>query len=158
MGRKRQPHGDRPPRRRPEPPEDMPLPDPRAREGVMQEMVAGRCKEKPPTPTRRWAGRRTLMYQAFEEPDEKRRVQLAKDALAICPDCADAYVLLAEHAPSRKEALRLYEQGRCRRRAAPGGRKRFSEHVGHFWGVLETRPYMRARLGLAHALWTAGPA
>lgn len=28
--------------------------------------------------------------------------------------------------------------------------------VGHFWGLLETRPYLRTRLGLAHALWTAG--
>jgi hypothetical protein len=52
-----------------------------------------------------------LLYRAFEEPDEQKRIQLAKDALSICPDCADAYVLLAEHATSRKEALRLYEQG-----------------------------------------------
>lgn len=50
------------------------------------------------------------MYRAFEEPDEQRRLRLAKDALAICPDCADAYVLLAENTTSRKEALRLYEQ------------------------------------------------
>src|SRR5439155_23187846 len=27
--------------------------------------------------------------------------------------------------------------------------------AGYFWGLLETRPYMRARLGLAHSLWTA---
>ena len=26
-------------------------------------------------------------------------------------------------------------------------------HGGHFWGVLETRPYMRARQGLADTLW-----
>jgi len=43
-----------------------------------------------------------LMYQAFEVRDEQRRVQLAKDTLAIWPDCADAYVFLAEHARSRK--------------------------------------------------------
>jgi hypothetical protein len=52
-----------------------------------------------------------LMYRAFEEPNEQRRVRLAQDALAISPDCADAYVLLAEHATSRREALRLYGQG-----------------------------------------------
>ena len=52
-----------------------------------------------------------LMYRAFGERDERRRVQLAKDALALCPDCADAYVLLAEHAASRKEALRLKNEG-----------------------------------------------
>ena len=48
-----------------------------------------------------------ILLRAYQEPDEQRRVQLAQDALAISPDCADAYVLLAEHATSRKEALRL---------------------------------------------------
>lgn len=27
---------------------------------------------------------------------------------------------------------------------------------GHFWGILETRFYMRARAGLAEALWELG--
>ena len=36
------------------------------------------------------------------------------------------------------------------------GRKPLQRDAGHFSGLLETRPYMRARLGLAHALWTAG--
>jgi tetratricopeptide (TPR) repeat protein len=96
-----------------------------------------------------------IMYGAFEERDEARRAQLAKEALDICPDCADAYVLLAEQAPSRKEAMALYEKGVAagERALGPNG---FQENVGHFWGVLETRPYMRARLGLAHSLWTAG--
>jgi tetratricopeptide (TPR) repeat protein len=30
------------------------------------------------------------------------------------------------------------------------------ERTEGFWGLLETRPYLRARLGLAHALWAAG--
>ena len=30
------------------------------------------------------------------------------------------------------------------------------EDAGLFWGLLETRPYMRARAGLAQALWTSG--
>jgi hypothetical protein len=29
----------------------------------------------------------------------------------------------------------------------------FAEEVGHFWGIMETRPYMRARHGLAEVLW-----
>jgi hypothetical protein len=95
------------------------------------------------------------MYRAFEQPDQQRRVRLAQDALALCPDCADAYVLLAEHAPSRKEALRLYEQGVVAGERALGP-ETFQREVGRFWGNLETRPYLRARLGLAHALWTAG--
>jgi tetratricopeptide (TPR) repeat protein len=96
-----------------------------------------------------------LMDRAFEERDERRRVLLAKEALEVCPDCADAYVLLAEHARSRKEARRLYEQGVAAGERALGA-EAFERAAGHFWGVLETRPYMRARLGLAHSLWTAG--
>lgn len=88
-----------------------------------------------------------LVYRACEETNERWRVQLAKEALAVCPDCADACILLAEHARSRKEALRLYEQGVAAGERALGP-KAFQDEVGGFWGVIETRPYMRARLGL----------
>jgi hypothetical protein len=71
------------------------------------------------------------------------------------PDCADAYVLLAENARTRKEARRNDEQGVAAAERALGPAA-FERDAGHFWGILETRPYMRARLGLAHALWTAG--
>ncbi len=36
------------------------------------------------------------------------------------------------------------------------GKQVFEEYAGHFWGMLETRPYMRARQGLAQCLWEAG--
>src|SRR5262249_11735465 len=71
------------------------------------------------------------------------------------PDCADAYVLLAEHAASRSEALRLFEEGVAAGRRALG-EGAFEEDVGHFWGILDTRPFMRARHGLALTLWTLG--
>jgi tetratricopeptide (TPR) repeat protein len=80
---------------------------------------------------------------------------MAQHALAISPDCADAYVLLAENANSRREELEMYEEGVAAGQRALGP-ELFQNDVGHFWGILETRPYMRARLGLAHALWTAG--
>jgi IMP dehydrogenase/GMP reductase len=96
-----------------------------------------------------------ILLHAYQERDEQRRVELAKEALETCPDCADAYVLLAEHAPSRKQALGLYEQGVAAGERALGPEP-FRTGVGRFWGLLETRPYMRAQLGLAHALWTAG--
>jgi hypothetical protein len=153
MARKQREPGGQGPRKRRQKPLPDKLPDRRAMEGVMQYLVAGlQGQTQPDTPL---GQAQALMYRAFEEPDEQRRVQLAKDALAICPDCADAYVLLAEHATSRKEALRQYEQGVAAGERALGA-EAFRRDVGHFWGILETRPYMRARLGLAHALWTAG--
>lgn len=68
----------------------------------------------------------------------------------------DAYVLLAEEkAQTIEEALRLYESGvKAGERAV--GKKTFEEDAGGFWGLVETRPYMRARAGLANCLWTMG--
>jgi tetratricopeptide (TPR) repeat protein len=122
-------------------------------EGMMQQIVAGlQGHGHQDTPL---GQAQALMYRAFEERDERHRVRLAQEAMVICPDCADAYVLLAENAPSRKEARRLYEQGVAAGERALGA-EAFERDAGHFWGILPTRPYMRARLGLAHALWTAG--
>ena len=36
------------------------------------------------------------------------------------------------------------------------GERAFVEDVGRFWGLLETRPYMRARISLADCLWHMG--
>jgi tetratricopeptide (TPR) repeat protein len=96
-----------------------------------------------------------LLYQAYEEPDPRKRVRLAQKAVEIYPDCADAYTLLAEHARSPKEALELYEKAVAAAERALGPQN-FQRAAGHFWGILETRPYMRAREGLAHTLWTLG--
>jgi len=96
-----------------------------------------------------------IMYQAFEIHDPRRQLELARQALEICPDCADAYVLLAEHAQSRKETLELHEKAVAAGERALGP-KTFQEGAGHFWGLIETRPYMRARLALVDSLWTAG--
>jgi tetratricopeptide (TPR) repeat protein len=96
-----------------------------------------------------------LIYDAWQESG-RERVNLAKRALEVCPDCADAYVILAQKAEgSPLEALALYREGvEAAERAL--GPDYFEEDVGHFWGILETRPYMRARLGLAMTLWELG--
>ncbi len=97
-----------------------------------------------------------IMYDAWEAPTRQRAVALAKKALTISADCADAYVLLAqETAKTVEEAIDLYQKGvEAGERAL--GKKTFKEDVGYFWGLLETRPYMRARAGLAQNLWEAG--
>jgi len=95
-----------------------------------------------------------LMYDAWEATGS-RRLKLARQALEISPDCADAYVLLAEEARSLPEAKHLYEQGVSAGERALGPQT-FEEDAGHFWGMIETRPYMRARAGLAGCLWQSG--
>ncbi|HET7932426.1 MAG TPA: hypothetical protein VFL63_13685 [Rhodanobacteraceae bacterium] len=98
----------------------------------------------------------TLIYDAWEIPNPAKKISLARQALAICPDCADAYVLLAEYQARTLEAS--IEQFRLAVEAGQRalGAKTFQEDVGHFWGLLETRPYMRARVALASAHWEFG--
>jgi tetratricopeptide (TPR) repeat protein len=154
--RKRRPGEDAPKRRerrRPAPAGPSNLPDRRVMEADIQKLTRslhGATDQNTPLDQAQ-----ALMHQAFGERDERRRVKLARDALAVCPDCADAYVLLAEHSHSRKEALDLYAKGVAVGERAMGP-EALQRDAGHFWGVIETRPYMRARLGLAHALWVAG--
>jgi hypothetical protein len=53
-----------------------------------------------------------VMYQAWGAKSRKKRIDLAKYALEISPDCADAYVLLAQETGKNSyDSARLYEQG-----------------------------------------------
>jgi tetratricopeptide (TPR) repeat protein len=97
-----------------------------------------------------------LAYQAFEARG-RRRVQLARKALELSTDCADAYTILAEHAWELERARDLYAQGVAAGERGLGPRV-FAEEAGHFWGLVSTRPYMRARFGLAQCLERLGQA
>jgi tetratricopeptide (TPR) repeat protein len=97
-----------------------------------------------------------LLWEAWDEPVRSKRIAMARRALELSPDCADAYVLLAgETARNHEEALDLYQKGIAAGERALGT-KAFEENVGYFWGILETRPYMRARNGLAECLLDMG--
>ncbi len=95
-----------------------------------------------------------LIYQAWESPASDRGV-LVREAIEIDPDCADAYTILAEACASAVEAIPFYRRGveAGQRTLGPDP---FTDDVGHFWGLFGTRPYMRARAGLAEALWASG--
>ena len=96
-----------------------------------------------------------LMYQAWEESSVTRRVALARKALEVTFDCADAYVLLAEYGGGGlAESIALLREGVAAGERALG-KDAFEDDVGHFWGLLETRPYMRARAALARRLGEA---
>ncbi|NGO54645.1 tetratricopeptide repeat protein [Allomesorhizobium camelthorni] len=97
-----------------------------------------------------------IIYEAWEATTRSKRIALARKALKVSPLCADAYVLLAEEeARSVEEVLDYYQKGVEAGEMALGP-EGFEEYAGHFWGFLETRPYMRARAGLAAALWRLG--
>ena len=95
-----------------------------------------------------------LVYQAMDARG-RRRIQLARKALELSADCADAYVLLAEASADPTETRDLYAQGVVAGERALGPAI-FEEGTGSFWGDLRTRPYMRARFGLAQSLEDLG--
>jgi len=96
-----------------------------------------------------------LIYEAWEVSEQDRKIALAREALGIDPDCADAYVLLAEQASILQDQIELYQQGLQAGERALGAAG-FEGYAGSFWGILETRGYMRARGGLAYSLWRLG--
>lgn len=116
------------------------------------DLAPTRLATPPATPIER---AQEIMYKAWNARGA-RRVVLARQALQESPDCADAYVLLAEETAKSPEAARdLYAQGVAAGERALGAAF-FQESAGHFWGLIETRPYMRAREGLAQALAALG--
>ncbi len=91
-----------------------------------------------------------LCYRAYDSAG-RRRLQLARQALATCPVCADAQVILAERSLDPQDAMKHYTLGvEAGERSL--GRETLEKEAGHFWGIVPTRPYMRARFGLAQCL------
>ena len=124
------------------------LPDRRAMENYLS-AIAGRNRDEA------IAKAQDVMYEAWNRTTSRSRIALAHKALAVSPLCADAYNLLAEEAAIIAEARDLYARGLEAGELALGP-EGFEEYEGHFWGFLETRPYMRARHGLALALLELG--
>jgi len=133
----------------------LPFFDRRMMEGEMAKLVA-QIPGAMPAGDKKLQKAQALMYRAWETDNPAKRISLAHKALSISPDCADAYVLLAEEeADTVARALALYEQGLAAGEQALGP-EYFEHEAGRFWGLLETRPYMRARQGVAECLWKLG--
>ncbi len=89
-----------------------------------------------------------LLDQAYEAHTKTEARSLAKSALKLMPHNSDVYLFLAGIAPNEKESLKLLKKG-YKLSKAHLGPACFIEDKGHFWGMIETRPYMRIKLALA---------
>src|SRR5699024_3589385 len=95
-----------------------------------------------------------LIYEAMEKEGREQK-RLINEALDIYPNSPDAYLLLAEKAATPREYRKLLQQ------AVTAGEKDlgeafFKENKGHFWVLVETRPFMRAKAAYAISLEQAG--
>ncbi|HEV8439496.1 MAG TPA: hypothetical protein VGT40_15495 [Methylomirabilota bacterium] len=123
-------------------------------QAAIQAKFAGSMDRIPSTARTPLERAQDLVYRAVEARG-RRRLQLARKALELSADCADAYVLLAEECADLGQARDLYAQG-----VTAGERTLepaiFAEEAGRFWADVRTRPYMRARFGLARCLEDLG--
>jgi tetratricopeptide (TPR) repeat protein len=92
-----------------------------------------------------------LVFDAYEQPISKGK-KLVKKALELDPNNADAYNYLASTEKDTDKAIKMYNTA-IKISEKTLGKKLFKEEKGFFWGILETRPYMRSKLGLASCLF-----
>jgi len=82
-------------------------------------------------------------------------VALARRALEIDPDCAEAHLALAQRAHAPETAAERYRDA-MKAAARTVGDAIFIEREGDFWEIPATRPYVLASAGLADALAADG--
>lgn len=92
-----------------------------------------------------------LIEAAYDADSPREAVALARQALETDPHCVDALMLLAQwDAPGQSARLDYLQT------AVDAGEKQLGpgyleQNAGHFWGLIETRPYMSALTALAIA-------
>ncbi|MDR6121610.1 tetratricopeptide (TPR) repeat protein [Bacillus sp. SLBN-46] len=121
--------------------------------------LSGKNNNKTKVPARKVSKRdeeraRNLIYDALQS-EGKNRYKLAENALTLNPNCVDAYVILAEKTKSLEDAILMYEKG-IQAGERELGKEFFKENKGFFWGLTETRPFMRAKQHYAEALSLLG--
>ena len=113
--------------------------------------MQGRSLDDLPESTNDKGRSQELVIQAHDVSPAKGK-QLIKQALELDPDNADAYNYLASLETDVDKALAVYRQAvEAGERSL--GEKFMKKNKGHFWGLIETRPYMRAKAGVADCLY-----
>ncbi|WP_203289083.1 SEC-C metal-binding domain-containing protein [Metabacillus sp. cB07] len=88
-----------------------------------------------------------LIFEAMESSPQQR-LKLATQAMEIYPYHPDAYNMLGEAESDPAKQLELYKRG-MEAGEADLGKEIFKEDKGMFWGMVETRPYMRSKFNYA---------
>ncbi|MGD2111664.1 MAG: tetratricopeptide repeat protein [Phycisphaerae bacterium] len=97
-----------------------------------------------------------LAYQAMESDNINTAVEMAMKAVELDRRCVDALIILAHAGSDSQDELIENLEKTVGMGEQALGEGFFEENRGHFWGLIETRPYMRARQELADLLREAG--
>jgi len=95
-----------------------------------------------------------LVYEAYDLTPAIAKKKIEK-ALQLDPDCIEAYEYLGDTEESIQKADAFYEKGiEIGRRLFCG--EKYNEYKGYFWGIVETRPFMRCLRDHAEILYLLG--
>ena len=87
-----------------------------------------------------------LLEEAYYASSKTKAIRLAKKALEIYPDNIDAECFIANFEENQIKKLKKYEVIIEKATEILKKDDMFNEeNIGYFWGMVETRPYMRAR-------------
>jgi len=127
-------------------------------EDELQAFMSQLVGKKLPTPSKKnmspaeWA--KELIFEAYEMgPDDGFEYVL--EALELDPDSIEGYEYLGNTGEHPAISLAFYEKGVALGDKQFGG-KFLEEHFGHFWGMHETRSYMRCMQMTAEILGVMG--
>ncbi len=97
-----------------------------------------------------------LAFDAMEAESKAQARKLAKRALKLDPDCVDALVVMNDLDARTTKELIVGLQKAVAAGERSLGAQFIRENTGHFWMLIETRPYMRAMEQLAGLLFAGG--
>lgn len=87
-----------------------------------------------------------LLFEAYDEPIKSKAIKLAKQALEINPDNIDAENFITKFETNTIKKLGKYKETLDKEQAKLEKEDFFNkENIGIFWGLIETRPYMRTK-------------
>ncbi|MFM9059095.1 MAG: tetratricopeptide repeat protein [Planctomycetaceae bacterium] len=133
--------------------------------GIFDDLLAEIVAERESQISIRKRGRPTKEQKALDEANTlvgvaegfegQRAREIATEALGLSPDCALAYVLLAELSDDADAAEQQYRLGVGAGERALGA-EAIERHMGELGRVVEATGYLRARRGLAECLTILG--
>lgn len=98
-----------------------------------------------------------LLEQAEQAKTKKQAIKLAKEAYEKCDACFDAILFQVGIEENLLEKNRLLDTGLEHERKRLESEKYFTkENIGHFYGIFETRPYIRGLYTKANLLCDEG--
>lgn len=92
-----------------------------------------------------------LLEKAENAKSKKQAIKYAKEAYEVCPDCFDAILFQVNLEDDPIKKTKMLDEGLKHEKTRLEKEKYFQkDNIGHFYGIFETRPYIRGLYAKAH--------